>query len=241
VEAVPGVPPPSRLAVELREGRSPPILAAALIAWALTLAPVAFARAASWTGTTIAVLALGAGAGGPIVARTRPRAGRHLGITLFAALATLAWLLDGRTIHPLHLDPIRGFLGALAWGVFALSWSERWGAEAEPVPADPEAPLLLPRAALPALATTITGLGVLAALVFLALAFWVRDPDRALVAQATALACAVAVVTASGIVATVRGKHRAPSGRRLSPPVIRALLLLVVTAIAGAVVLPALR
>jgi hypothetical protein len=128
----------------------------------------------------------------------------------------------------------------MAWGVFALAWSERWSSTSEPVPEDPEAPLLLPRAALPPLATAITALGVGAALLFLALGFRVREPDRALVSQATSLACAVAVVTAASIVSTVRGKYRPPAGRRLTPPVVRALLLLVTTAIAGAVIITAL-
>lgn len=234
-------PPSSRLAAELREGRAPPTVVAALIAWALTLVPTGFGRGASWMVTLLSLCALGAGLGGPLLSLRRPLLGRHLGISLFAALATLTWLADGRAIHPLRLDPVRGLLGAVAWGVFALSWSERWGSRAAPAPADPEAPLLLPRSALPALATTVSALGVAAALLYLALAFRVRDPDRALVSQAAALGCAVAVVTASGIVATVRGKHRSPTGRRLTPPVVRALLLLVTTAIAGAVMITALR
>jgi hypothetical protein len=186
----------------------------------------------------LCVGAAGAGVGGPLLARRRPRAGRHLGITLFAALATATWLSGAQAIHPLRLDPLRGVFGAMAWGVFALSWSERWSssAQAAAVEVDPEgAPLLLPRAALPAMATFVAALGVALALVYLVLAFQVRDADRALVSQAAALACAVAVVTAAGVVATARGKHRLPSGRRLSPPVVRALLLLVTTAIAGAV------
>jgi hypothetical protein len=223
--------------VELREGRTPPTLAAVLIAWALTLAPTGFGRGASWLTGLLALAALGAGIGGALVARKRARAGRHLGISLFALLGVITWLSDSRAIHPLRLDPIRGVLGAVAWGVFALAWSERWGSRSEPVPVDPEAPLLLPRASLPALATTVAGLGVAAALVFLGLAFRVRDPDRALVTQAVALASAVAVVSASGVVATSRGKARLPAGRRLTPPVIRALLLLVTTAIAGAVIM----
>jgi len=234
-------PPPSRLAAELREGRAPTTIGAAVIAWALTLAPAGFGRGSPWSASVLSVAALGAGIGGALVARTRPRLGRHLGISLFAALATWTWLLGSPSIHPLRLDPIRGVFGAVAWGVFALSWSERWSSSAEPVPVDPEAPLLLPRAALPPLATVITGLGVAAAVGYLALAFQVREPDRALVSQAVALACAVAVVTASGVVATVRGKHRPPTGRRLTPPVVRALLLLVTTAIAGAVIITVLR
>lgn len=232
------LPAASRLAVELREGRAPPTIVAALLAWALTLVPSGLGPGAPLLAGVLCIAAAGAGVGGPLLARRRPRAGRHLGITAFAALATATWLSGPQAIHPLRLDPIRGVLGAVAWGVFALSWSERWGSSAEAVPAnvDPEgAPLLLPRAALPVLATFISVVGVALALVYLVLAFRVRDAERALVSQTAALACAVAVVTAAGVVATARGKHRPPTGRRLSPPVVRALLLLVTTAIAGAV------
>jgi hypothetical protein len=232
----PPPPEPSRLALELREGRTPPTLAAVLIAWAITLAPSGFGRGASLLTGTFAVAALGAGIGGALLSRRKPRTGRHVGISLFAALAALTWLADGHAIHPLRLDPIRGLLGAVAWGVFALSWSERWGSHVEPVPVDPDAPLLLPRSSLPPLSAAIAVLGVTAALGFLAIAFQIRDPDRALVSQAIALACAVAVVTAAGVVATARGKARSSSGRRLTPPVVRALLLLVTAAIAGAVI-----
>ena len=38
------------------------------------------------------------------------------------------------------------------------------------------------------------------------------------------------------VVATARGKHRQETGRRLTPPAVRALLLLVTTAIAGALI-----
>ncbi len=235
-EAAEGVPPPSRLATELREGRAPPTIAAVLIAWALTLGPACFGRGASLLAGALAFGALAAGVAGPLVARARPRLGRHVGVSLFAALATLTWLVDSHAIHPLRLDPVRGVLGAIAWGVFALAWSERWSARADPVPADPEAPLLLPRAALSPLATPLTAMGVAFAVGYLVLAFRVRDADRALVTQAVALACSVALVVGSGVVATTRGKPRAPPTRRLTPPVVRALLLLVTTAIAGAVI-----
>src|SRR5262249_30298918 len=99
-----------------------------------------------------------------------------------------------------------------------------------------EVPLLLPRTALPGLAVPLAAIGVVAALAFIVMAFRARDPDRALVSQAAALACAVAVVTAAGVVSTSRRKYRPPSGRRLTPAVVRALLLLVTVAIAGAVI-----
>jgi hypothetical protein len=226
----------SPLIDELRAGTAPPTIVAVVIAWSATIFPSGFGRTAPVGAALLAVAALAAGLGGPVLARQNARAGRHLGISLFVALSTATWLVGSQAIAPLRLDPVRGAFGAIAWGVFALSWSDRWGPRPAAIPADPEAPLLLPRAALPLAAIPVTTFGVAGALAFLVLAFQVRDPDRALVSQALALACSVALVTGAGVVATARGKRRSTSGRRLTPPVIRALLLLVTVAIGGAVV-----
>ncbi len=235
VEATLGSPA-GLLPKELSQGRAAPILVASMIAWAITVAPVGFGRGAPILAGLLAVLALGAGLGGALLLARRPQLARHLGISAFLGLATLTWLANPGAVHPLRLDPVRGAFGAVAWGVFALAWSERWGPRARIVPADPDAPSLQARSALAPAAQPIAALGVLASLGYLVSAFRVRDPDRALVAQALALACSVAVVTAASTVATARGKSRNPAGRRLTAPVIRALLFLVTFAIAGAVV-----
>ena len=234
-EATPGRPA-GFLPRELREGRAAPILVAALITWTITVAPVGFGRGASIAAAFTATLALGAGLGGGILLAKRPPLARHVGISAFLALATLTWLANPAAIHPLRLDPIRGAFGAVAWSVFALAWSERWGPRSATIPPDPDAPALLARTTLAPLAQPIAALGVVASLGSLVFAFRVRDPDRALVAQAVALACSVAIVTAAGTVATARGRSRPSSGRRLTPPVIRALLFLVTFAVAGAIV-----
>jgi hypothetical protein len=228
--------PAGLLPKELSEGRAAPILVASMIAWAITVAPVGFGRSASIAASFAAILMLGAGLGGAVLLARRPPLARHLGISAFLGLATLTWLANPAAIHPLRLDPVRGMFGAVAWGVFALAWSERWGPRARVVPADPDAPSLQARSALAPAAQPIAALGVLASLGYLVFAFRIRDPDRALVAQALALACSVAVVTAASTVATARGKSRNPGGRRLTGPVIRALLFLVTFAIAGAIV-----
>ena len=228
--------PVGLLPKELSEGRAAPILVASMISWAVTVAPVGFGRGAPLAAGFVAVLALGAGLGGAILLARRPPLARHLGISAFLGLATLTWLANPAAIHPLRLDPVRGAFGAVAWGVFALAWSERWGPRARVVPADPDAPSLQARSALAPAAQPIAAIGVLASLAYLIFAFRVRDPDRALVAQALALTCSVAVVTAASTVATARGKSRTPGGRRLTAPVIRALLFLVTFAIAGAIV-----
>jgi hypothetical protein len=236
LEAKLGLGPRSKLGQELAEGRTPPTLAAAGIAWAVTLAPVGFGRGAPLLAGALAAAALVAGLGGPVLARTRPRAGRHVGISVFVGLAAATWLVGSQAIQPGRLDPIRGAFGAVAWGVFALSWSDRWGSHPAEAPNDPEAPLLLARSELPVMATSLAGLGMVFGLVYLVLAWQVRDPDRGLVAQAVALLCAVGVVTAASVVATARGKARSAGARRLTPTAVRALLLLVGAAVTGAIV-----
>ena len=236
LEAKLGLGPRSRLGQELTEGRTPPTLAAAAIAWAVTLAPVGFGRGAPPLASVLAVGALVAGLFGPVLARTQLRAGRHVGISLFLGLATATWLAGSQAIQPSRLDPVRGVFGAVAWGVFALSWSDRWGPRAIAAPHDPEAPLLLARSELPVGARWLAALGVAFGLGYLVLAWQVRDPDRSLVAQAIALLCAVGVVTGASVVATARGKARSAGGRRLTPPIVRALLLLVGVAVTGAVI-----
>jgi len=182
------------------------------------------------------VLALAAGALGPLMLAARPRIGRHIGISLFIGFSVATWLSNTTSIHPIRLDPLRGAFGALAWGVFTVSWSDRWGPRPVGVPPDPEAPALLARTTLPAFSVHVAAVGIAASLGYLVYAFQVRDPDRALLAQAVAVGCAVAIVSAAATVATIRGKHRISSGRRLSPPIVRALLFLVTFALAGAIV-----
>jgi hypothetical protein len=241
LEARLGLAPRSKLGQELAEGRTPPTLVAAAIAWAVTLAPVGFGRGAPTLAAVLAVGALGAGLGGAVLARTRPRAGRHVGISLFVGLATATWLAGAQALQPARLDMVRGVFGAVAWGVFALSWSDRWSSQRAAVPHDPEAPLLLARSELPVLATWVAALGVAFGLVYLVLAWQVRDPDRSLVAQAIGLLCAVGMVTGASVVATARGKARSTGGRRLTSPVVRALLVLVGVAVTGAVYMTAMR
>jgi hypothetical protein len=215
-----------------------PILLAGVLAWAITVAPAAFGRGTGLRAAALGALDLMAAVVGPAIVGARPRIGRHVGITAFVGLAALAWLASSVAIHPQRLDPIRGVFGALAWGVFALSWSERGAKSA--VPTDADAAALHARATLPRLAVPIAAIGVGGGVVLLALAWRIADPDRALVAHAVSVGAAVAMVSAAATVATARGRRRSHSGRRFSSAAIRNLVLFAVVAVAGAV-LVALR
>jgi hypothetical protein len=220
----------------LREGRALQATLAALVAWTVTVAPAAFARGSPLLARIVAILALPSGASAPLLAVARRRLARHVGISLFLTLATLTWLLAAPAIQPARLDPIRAAIGAIAWGVFALSWRDRWPTGRSPE-ADPDAPTLQARAHLPPLSVPLAGAGALAGLALLLIAWRVRDPDRALLAQAVAIACAIALTTAAGSVAVFRGRRQPTASRRLTRYAVRPLLLLVAFAVVGAVVM----
>lgn len=215
--------------------RTPQTMIAAVLAWSVSVAPTAFARGSSPAARVFAVLALIAGLVGPLFLAERRRIGRHVGITAFLAFALAAWLLSLNALHPMRLSPFRAATGSLAWAIFALSWREVWPKPAERAEAEPHAVPLPPRASLPFLSIPILTAAVIGALFFVLGAFRTRDVERGLVAQAVAIACGAAVMTSASTIATTLGKDRsAGPGRRFTGVVVRALLLLFVIALSGA-------
>ncbi len=211
-------------------------VAGAGFAWAVTIAPAAFSRAGGWLERTIAIACLAAGVAGPIFMPTRKRIGRQLGITLFPALATVAWLLASSALDPARLDSVRAGIGAIAWGVYAFSWGEPWRFRTE-APQDDAGGVLRARSTLPSGAVPIAAAGVIASLGLLILGWSVREPSRALVAQAASVGLAVALVGASAHVATSRGKGRRPVHAALPREALRAIVALLVVALVGAAAL----
>lgn len=204
----------------------------AVFAWAVTVAPYVLGRTGSWAGRLVAVLALATGVAGPLLVPTKRRIGRHVGITAFLASTTLVWLLCGRAISIQRLDPILATIGALAWGVFAFSWGEPWSTRDEPQQTDELGGMLRARAQLPPLAVPIAAIGVLAGLGLMSLAWRVRDPSRALLAQAAGVGLGVALVSAAAHIAISRGKSR--SAQSTVPRTARrAILVLVLAAVLG--------
>jgi hypothetical protein len=210
-------------------------IACAAFAWAVTVAPAVVVRSGTWPARIVAILSFLAGVAGPILAARNKRVGRHLGITAFLALTTGVWLLSPRAIGIEHVDPVLSTIGAVAWGVFAFSWGEPWRMRDDADAAEPAA-LLRARAELPVLSVPIAALGVVSALTLLLLAFRVRDPSRALPAQAAGIGLGIALVTAAANLAVNRGKARAtlPTASKSAT---RAVLMLVVIAFLGGVAL----
>lgn len=226
----------ARFTLGLGDGRALQALLAAAVAWTITVAPAAFARGAPASARGTAALAFLCGVVAPLLAATRRRLARHLGISVFLALVTLTWLLASHSLHPSRLDPFRAAIGAVAWGIFALSWRDRWDTRRQPDP-DPDAPLLQARAHLPPFAVPLVAFGAFVSLAILVLAWRVRDPERALLAQAVGVACSVALISAAAAVAVARGRRHTAAGRRLPHRAVRQVLLLIAFAVLGAVVM----
>lgn len=206
------------------------------LAWALAVAPIAFSRGAGLPVKGIAVLALLAGASGPFLAVRGPIVARHVGVSVFLALDVVTWLLARSAIGPQRLEPLRAGLGALAFGVWALSWGDVFRAAPRSQGVAVEGPVLPARSRLPALAVPIAAVSVASAMVVAGLAWRVADPARALAGQAVALASAVALVSAGATIAISREARRTPP-TKLPPDARRSLALLLVVGIVGVVAL----
>jgi len=224
----------------LREPGTLQRLLCAALAWTVTVAPVGFSVFAGLPARALAVVALVSGLVGPALAVRHRQTGRHVGISLFLAASAGAWLLTSVAIDPLRIDSVRAAIGAIAWGVYALSWGEPWtafGAPEKKSEVDPMAAPLRARATLAPYAVPIATAGVLAAMVAMVAVWQIHDPARAVIAQAIGVAVSVALVSASATVAVSRGKDRSLADKKVTSAVVRALIVLVGVAVLGAVVL----
>ena len=97
-------------------------LLAGSLAWLITVAPAGFGRGSSLWGAGCASLTLLAALVGITVGGDRPRLSRQLGVTGFFGGAALTWLLAPATFQLGPGEELRGALGSLAWGFYALAW-----------------------------------------------------------------------------------------------------------------------
>lgn len=195
-------------------------------AWLLTVGLPVAARGVR-AGPRVAALAgLGALVASLVLVERRPYLGRALGIVVFVGCAVLTWALLGADSSPVHLDRIRTALGTLGWVLYAFGWGRVGIAVRPAAEIAPGAPLV-PRSRLDRLGLPIVGFAVLSALVFEALAFRVDRAEHAVLAHATAAACALLVLGAGSRLALAQGgKHELASGSsRLNAIALRGALL----------------
>lgn len=208
----------------------------AALAWSVTVAPAAFVRSGSAGSRFLAIAALLAGVVGPGLTLVSRRVARHVGISIFLALSVGTWLVASAAINHARIDSTRAAIGALAWGVYGFAWGEAWSLRFNPE-VDPNQAVLRARDTLPPFASPIAGVGVVAALLLMMLAWRVADPTRGLIAHAVAIGAGVAVVASAATLAVTRRKFKYKPERTMPKHAGRSLVLLAAAAIIGAALL----
>lgn len=178
-----------------------------MYAWIATVLLPAFSQPAPVLARACALSALLALFVGVALLVRAPSWGRAVTLVGFVGLSAVTWVTLDEALRPDRMEPVRAALGGIGWMLFAFGW----GAVRSPgdVPEqDPHvisAAPLEPRASHNWVGTLAFGLASGLALLVWALAFRVAD-ERALVAHAAALACAVALVTVGARVSVELGR-----------------------------------
>ena len=164
------------------------LLAPGLYVWAITVAWPAAQRLAPFEARLLAGAALPALVTGALLRRVWPLGARLAGLWLFVGCSVGAWTLLARAIAPSHLDPVHGVLGSVGWAAFAIVWGgDRATSEARATP-NPPWPEARRRTAL------VMAVIATAAAFPVALAWWVENNERALLAHAVSLAAGLALL-----------------------------------------------
>ena len=214
---------------------------AAAFAWAVSVAPCAWARPPSIFAQVTSVLAIGVLAAGLALERLSTRgaaAGRvHPAIVWgFALLCAVTWVLAPDALSPRHFSNARSAASILGWAMFA-------HACAAPALAPTEAVRIEPGAAREQLRQARGGEAIilcaaLCALGLLAAGSEVEVAERAVLIKVVATACGVALVgSAARLAVALQRQRRASSGG----PVPYASLVLVLALIGCGVALAVLR
>ncbi|MEM9691747.1 MAG: hypothetical protein AAGA56_04330 [Myxococcota bacterium] len=196
---------------------------AAVGAWAATVLPMLTHGRSPPGAKAAAVFAGLAGVGGPFLVHlssgTRAdwqRYGRHLGVSAFVGLSLLAWSLGAASEVLAAMDRFRAVVGAIAWAVFAIAWSQPWSVDEDAMVRAPDGETqgLVPRRQpAPSAFVLMTG-AVLMATGLLVLAWRIEAPGRGVFAQSLGTASAVAILTAGSALAVFVGQGERRRRRR---------------------------
>lgn len=183
-------------------------------AWAVTVAPVAWARGASVVAKGAVAAALVALALGVLGERRWGRQARFASLWGFLLASALAWSGAPQALGPLRIDAPRGLAGMLGWALFALaSAAPPLGGRREEARVLDELPLA-PRKGLARGDAAYLAAGALVAVALQAIGWRVASVERALLVRFVAIAVGLAVVGASTDVALARHLAREPRPAR---------------------------
>jgi hypothetical protein len=208
-----------------------------IYAWAVTVAPTAWARGArpiAKIASMVALLLLASS-----VLRERPRslgvgAVRGASFWGFVVASAVVWAAAPQGLSSLRVDTPRGLAGMLAWALFAFASATPVVSTRLEEPEHPaDQPPLAPRHRLPRGDLAYVAAGGLLAAVLQVEGWRIVSPERALLQRLVALAAGLALIGAMTQVGllrhTLRGP-RAPAGRlRRALPTLVVLGILMVS------------
>lgn len=213
-------------------------------AWAVTVAPVAWAKESGLVSRGAAVLAALSLVAAIVLERRAPdaespdaRRARLVSVWGLVGASAVTWLSAPASVHFGRIDAARGISGMLGWGLFAYASAAPAyrRSTARPIFEGDE---LRPRATSPRFDWIYLALASLAAVALQLIGWFERSEERALLVRLVTLAASVAIVTQSAEVALARHRReRAASAASRRPAVFTALGAVAVVTVIGVVLM----
>ena len=198
-----------------------------IYAWVVTVAVPVYQKdspvwpwACAWVAFACLLLTSG------LVVSSRLRAWSAISVTGFVMSSASVWFL----LAPFEVA--HGFLGALGWAAFAIGWVRAAETAELPVGTAAHRLDLLPRHRVHRASWATLAIGVVGALVVIALAWNIEGRERSLLGHAVAGFGALSLMTAAATHASVVGRQAVP--RRLSKGQLGRALGLVALVVLGA-------
>lgn len=194
-------------------------------AWAVTVAPAAWSRAADAGVKAAAILAIAS------LLSTLLKTKGPIATWVFVLASTVVWVAVPSAMSPAHLHPARGIAGMLGWGVFAFATAAPALGPSKRGPATEGG--LEPRVPLPRGDAVYLGIGFALAAALQFVGWSILIPERAVFVRLLTVASGIAIVGVATVLATSR--HHSSSAPR--PTLGRALRKSIVLVISVALLL----
>ena len=182
-------------------------------AWLLTVLPAVNAETGvsnhGWGTVGLALIGLVSLAVGSVMHAVRSRLAPWFGVWGFVGSSTAIWVLHHDSLALQHFDPLRGTLGAMVWGLFALGWGRPWAKKAPNATKSIVNPSWTPRNDVPFVGPGALIVATAAVVCAIVIAWRPSDSTaRSLVGQSLALAVGVALLTTSAQIISLVGAKR---------------------------------
>ncbi len=184
-----------------------------LYAWAVTVAPAAWSKGASWPPKVLAIAGLVCLLGALPLEGRRPPLARAVSVWGLTATSGLVWVLASASLGPSKIDPIRSVAGMFGWGLFALAIAAPT-LKRLPRPPGERRGSLRPRSEIPRGDLAFILGGTLLAVALQLVGWRTTGAERLLLVRLAAVAAGLGVIGAATSIALARHVRRAPRSPR---------------------------